>query len=167
MESVGPIPYSNCRPSEIKHICVEGMKLSGSEISTELIDAYRATNYRVLGQDPFVLNIGQSSKPLQKLYDELGCRSAAFITAWNPFSQPTDDAENSRLQALLETELLVVSAALFAGMGEDPSGQLPGEKSTLALGLSLTNAKSIGTRFKQNAFVWIDRDANPELLILR
>ena len=143
------------------------MKLSGSEISTELIDAYRATNYRVLGQNPFVLNIGQSSKPLQKLYDEHGCRSAAFITAWNPFSQPTDDTENSRLQALLETELLVVSTALFAGMGEDPSGQWPGEKSTLALGLSLTSAKSIGTRFKQNAFVWIDRDANPELLILR
>jgi hypothetical protein len=143
------------------------MKLSGSEISTELIDAYRATNFRVLGQDPFVLNIGQSSKPLQKLYDEHGCRSAAFITAWNPFSQPTDDTENSRLQALLETELLVVSTALFAGMGEDPSGQWPGEKSALALGLSLTNAKSIGIRFKQNAFVWIDRDATPELLILR
>ena len=79
--------------------------MSGSEISTELIDAYRATNYRVLGQDSFVLNIGQSSKPLQKLYDEHGCQSAAFITAWNPFSQPTDDAENSRLEALLETEL--------------------------------------------------------------
>lgn len=141
--------------------------MSGSEIPPELIAAYRSTNYRVLGQEPFVMNIGQSSKPLQKLYDEHCCRSAAFITAWNPFSQPTDDAENSRLQALLETELSVASTALFAGMGEDPSGQWPGEKSTLALGLSLTNARSIGIRFKQNALVWMDQDAKPELFILR
>ena len=141
--------------------------MSGSEIPPELIAAYRATNYRVFGQEPFVLNIGQPSKPLQKLYDKHGCRSAAFITASNPFSQPTTDAGNTRLQALLETELLGISTALLAGMGEDPSGQWPGEKSTLALGLSLTDAKSIGIYFRQNAFVWIDRDANPELLVLR
>ena len=141
--------------------------MSGSEIPPKLIAAYRATNYRVFGQEPFVLNIGQSSKPLQKLYDKHGCRSAAFITASNPFSQPTTDAGNTRLQALLETELLGISTALIAGMGEDPSGQWPGEKSTLALGLSLTDAKSIGIYFRQNAFVWIDRDANPELLVLR
>jgi hypothetical protein len=141
--------------------------LSGSEIPPELIAAYRATNYRVFGQEPFVLNIGQSSKPLQKLYDKHGCRSAAFITASNPFSQPTIDAGNSRLQSLLETELSGISAALIAGMGEDSSGQWPGEKSTLALGLSLTDAKSIGIHFRQNAFVWIDRDTNPELLVLR
>ena len=141
--------------------------MSESKIPSELIAAYRATNYRVLGQDPFVLKIGQPSRPLRKLYDEHGCQSAAFITAWNPFSQATDNAENSRLQALLEIELSDVSTALIPGIGEDSSGRWPGEDSTLALGLSLSDAKFFGIRFKQNAFVWIDGDANPELLILR
>jgi hypothetical protein len=138
-----------------------------TEISPELIAAYCATNYRVLGQDPFVLKIGQPSAPLRKLYDEHGCQSAAFITAWNPFSKATDIAENSRLQALLEIEISGVSTTLIAGIGEDSSRLWPGEESTLALGVSLADAKSIGIRFKQNAFVWIDGDANPELLILK
>jgi hypothetical protein len=141
--------------------------LSESEVPLELIAAYRATNYRVLGQNPFVLKISQPSAPLRKLYDKYGCRSAAFLTAWNPFSRPTANDENSRLQALLEIELSGVSTALIPGIGEDSSGQWPGEESTLALGLSLSDAKSIGIRFKQNAFVWIDGDANPELLILK
>ena len=108
---------------------MEGILLSGSEIPSELIAAYRATNYRVLGKNPFVLKIGQPSAPLKGLYDELGCRSAAFLTAWNPFSQPTANDENSRLQALLKIELSGVSVALIPGVGEDPSGQWPGEES--------------------------------------
>ena len=112
--------------------------MSGSDISSELIDAYRATNYHVLGSSPFVLNIGRPSQPLQKLYDEHECQSAAFITAWNPFSQATDNAENSRLQALLETGISAVSTTLIAGIGEDPSGLWPGEESTLALGVSIS-----------------------------
>ena len=122
--------------------------MSGSDIPPELINAYRATNYRVFGQSPFVLNIGKPSQPLQILYDEHGCQSAAFITAWNPFSKATDNAENSRLQALLEIELSGVSTTLIAGIGEDSSGRWPGEESTLALGVSLADAKSIGIRFK-------------------
>jgi hypothetical protein len=146
---------------------LKGIHVPASDIPSELIDAYRATNYRVLGENPFVLKIGQSSVPLKNLYHEHGCRSAAFLTAWNPFSRPTANDENSRLQALLEIELSGVSTALVPGIGEDSSGQWPGEESTLALGLSLSDAKSIGIRFEQNAFVWIDGDANPELLILK
>ena len=141
--------------------------MSESEIPPELIAAYRATNYRVLGENPFVLKIGQPSAPLKRLYDEHGCWSAAFLTAWNPFSRPTANDENSRLQALLEIELSDVSTALIPGIGEDSSGRWPGEDSTLALGLSLSDAKFFGIRFKQNALVWIDGDANPELLILK
>jgi len=138
-----------------------------SNIPSEMIEAYRATDYRVFDQSPFVLNIGRSSQPLKQLYNKHGCASAAFITAWNPYSQAVSGAENARYQASLERELSDVSTILIAGIGEDPTRKWPGEMSVLALGISLEAAKSAAIRFKQNAFVWVAEDANPELAILR
>jgi hypothetical protein len=145
---------------------MEGILLAKSVIPPEMIAAYRATNYRVLAPVPFVLNVGQPSEPLRRLYHEHECRSAAFITAWNPLSVRVSDACNAATQRRLEDLLNARSIPFIKGIGEDPAGLWPGEVSVLALGLSLDAAKSLGIDFKQNAIVWAGADAMPELILL-
>jgi hypothetical protein len=147
---------------------LEGILLAKPVIPPETIAAYRATNYRVLAPAPFVLNVGQPSEPLRRLYREHGCGSAAFITAWNPLSsEGVCDARNAATQQRLEDLLNANSIAFIKGIGEDAAGLWPGEVSALTLGLSLDAAKSVGIEFKQNAIVWAGADATPELILLR
>jgi hypothetical protein len=145
---------------------LEGILLVNFVIPPETIVAYRATNYRVLSPTPFVLKVDQPSKPLQRLYHKHGAGSAAFITAWNPFSTRMSDACNEAAQTGLEDVLTTKSIAFIKGIGEDPAGLWPGEMSVLALGLSPDAAKSLGIDFKQNAIVWAGLDATPELILL-
>jgi len=145
----------------------EGFLLTDSIISQETIAAYEATHFRVLDAATFVLKIGQPSEPLRQLYRKFGCGSAAFVTAWNPRSERTSDADNTASQTQLERELTEAAISFIAGIGEDPAGHWPGEPSILALDLSLDAAKAFGTRFKQNAIVWAAVDANPQLVLLR
>ncbi len=70
-----------------------------SNIPSEMIEAYRATDYRVFDQSPFVLNIGRSCQPLKQLYNKHGCASAAFITAWNPYSQAVSNDRSKTAEA--------------------------------------------------------------------
>ena len=105
----------------------EGFLLDDSIISQETIAAYEATHFRVLGEPTFVLKIGQPSAPLRQLYKEYGCTSATFITAWNPRSVRTSDANNTAAQTQLERDLTERSIPFIAGIGKDPAGQWPGE----------------------------------------
>jgi hypothetical protein len=146
---------------------LEGFFVSKSTIQLETIAAYRATHYRVIDQVPFVLKIGRPSKHLQRLYNEYNLHSAAFISAWNSFSQPTSEADNRTAQARLECDLSQKSIPVIAGVGEDPGGEWPGEPSVLALGLALEAARGLGVQYQQNAIVWVDQDANPQLVMLR
>ena len=141
--------------------------LADRTIALETIAAYRATDYRVLGLKPFVLKIGQPSRSLQRLHARCGCRTSAFITAWNPLGERTPDAINEAMQKRLERKLKARSVRFIPSFGEDNSGIWPGEQSVLAMGISLIAARSLGSQFKQNAFVWIGRDAIPCLILLR
>ena len=137
-----------------------------STISPETVAAYEATNYRVFSDPQFVINIGQPSKRLWQLYEVYGCASAAFITAWNPSSVPTSTDANAAAQARLQEELGSRSTPFIDGIGEDATGQWPGEPSVLALGLCLDTAKDYGVQFEQNAIVWAGTDTCPQLILL-
>ena len=141
--------------------------MSKSAIPLETIAAYRATHYRVIDQIPFVLKIGRPSQHLQRLFREYDLHSAAFLTAWNPFSHPTSEADNRAAQARLENDISQNSLPVIAGEGVDPTGEWPGEPSVLALGLSLEAASSLGVQYQQNAIVWADQDIKPQLILLR
>ena len=137
-----------------------------STISPETVAAYEATNYRVFRDPPFVINIGHPCKLLGRLHEVYGCASSAFITAWNPFSVPTPAKANAAAQARLQDELNSRGAPFIDSIGEDATGQWPGEPSVLALGLSLDTAKDYGVQFEQNAIVWAGTDACPQLILL-
>jgi hypothetical protein len=146
---------------------LEGFFVSKLTIPLETIAAYRATHYHVVDQIPFILKIGRPSKHLQCLYNEYNLHSAAFLTAWNLFSQPTSEANNQTAQERLEFDLSEKSIPVIAGVGEDPTGEWPREQSVLALGLALEAASSLGVQYQQNAIVWADRDTKPQLILLR
>lgn len=53
------------------------------------------------------------------------------------------------------------------GVGKSPDDDWDGELSILVLNIDKDTAASIGKKFKQNAIVWCDLDAVPQLILLR
>lgn len=140
---------------------------SESAISSDLIEAYTATDYHVYAETPFVLKVGQASPALVQLYSKHRCDCAAYVTASNPFSQVANDADNQRRHADLVDELMKRSLHFVEGMGRDTRCQWPGEASCLVMGLSLEAAKKLGRHYEQNALVWCGPDTVPQLVLLR
>ena len=145
----------------------EGFFLSDSTIDAATIQAFRETEYRVHGDEPFTLWIGEASSVLAALHKRHGVDCSAYVTAHNPYSQALDDAANALRHAELGREL--GQRCLFAveGVGRHPSNGWKGETSYLILGLTLEAAKVLGARHEQNAIVWSDADAVPQLILLR
>jgi hypothetical protein len=56
---------------------------------------------------------------------------------------------------------------LVEGLGQHPTNAWEGEESFLVLGISLAKASEVGRKYNQNAIVWIDTDAIPQLILLR
>ncbi|SCY09242.1 Protein of unknown function [Nitrosospira sp. Nl5] len=149
--------------------------MAKSEVSDDLIAAYRAAAYRIKpglepGCDAIILRVGHYSEPLSRLFAASGHQCAAFITACNPFSMPQSDEQNVAASARLYDKLnrqLGNAGRIREGEGCDPAGAWPGEKSFLALGLDLETSRALGGEFGQNAIVWADADAIPRLVLLR
>jgi hypothetical protein len=139
-----------------------------TQIDLQTLQAYEATEYRVdWPSGPFVLHVGVRSRELARLYDEAGVTSAAYLSAWNPYSQLAPPEANAAAEAALEAQLAGVAPVVAPGWGADPSGAWPPERSTLALGLSLEEARRLAEAFRQNGFVWCGPDAVPRLELMR
>ena len=141
--------------------------MSDSTIDAATIQAYRGTEYRVDGDQPFVLRIGDQSPALAAVHKRHRVNCSAYVTAHNPHSQSLDDAVNAQRHAELGRELRQRSLVAVEGLGQHPSNGWKGEASYLVLGLTLEAAKVLGARHEQNAIVWSDADALPQLILLR
>ena len=141
--------------------------MSGTAIPDALISAYSTTDYRVISTDtPFALRIGQRSDELARLFVLTGQQGATFITAENPTSKTATAEENAANQVRLQQDLTKLGATVLAGAGEGQDPEWPAEASFLAIGLSRAQACELGHRYRQNAIVWIDAGAIPELVLL-
>ena len=138
-----------------------------TEIPHELILAYEATDFRVLEPQEFTLRVGQRSAELQSLYVDMGVTCAGYLTAWNPFSKEASELENENAQQQLLRQLSLDGFPALNALGIDPSGDWPVEESVFVPGLSLDRAKLLGSKFGQNAIVWVGPDAVPQLVLLR
>ena len=136
-------------------------------ISAELIEAYEATDFRVLEPQEFTLRVGHHSPELHALYADLRVSFAGYLTAWNPFSAETSEEGNRKAQRRLLRRLTNDGFSTMNGLGIDPSGDWPGEESVFVPGLDLERAQALGAEFGQNAIVWADADAVPQLILLR
>lgn len=133
-----------------------------------LVAAYLQTRFHVFA-DPlsFTLRIGERSNELAGLMAAQGASFAAYLTAENPASIATSDAENAARQATLKADLDAIGALAVPGEGDGMDPAWPPEASWLAVGLTREHACALGDRYGQNAIVCIDRDAVPELVVLR
>lgn len=138
-----------------------------SKISDELITAYQSTAYEVYTTPPFTLFIGRYSAPLEKLLKQQQAVDAAFITACNPYSQLLPSSENDKRNQCLAKQLEKQQLTFMNGAGRAQKGHWPAEASFLVLGLSLQQAKSLAAQYQQNALLWTDNRAIPQLVALR
>lgn len=142
--------------------------MSRTEISREKILAYSEAIYRAgTGPSAFVLRIGTFSPELERCFLANRVSCALFITAFNPLGIIADDESNESSHAHLGDELRAHRVKCIEGEGADPAGLWPPEKSYLALGVNAAVARELGLCFKQDAVVWADKDAIPQLLLLR
>ena len=148
---------------------VPQMKLRPTKpIAAHKIGAYRATHYRVgTGPEAFTLRIDIPSSPLRRLYENTGHTCGVFITAFNPIGEQQSAHANETAHAGLRECLCALTPHVIEGVGADPAGAWPKEKSYLALGIDNTTARYLGARFCQDAVVWAGPDAIPQLLLLR
>jgi hypothetical protein len=140
------------------------MSKKSNRLSPELLQAFADTHYIVHHEAPFVMHIGQPCPELKALMAEHNALSAAFITAWNPFSQNLPAKENQARQDELEANLKKRGLICIDGIGKHPSNKWPGEVSVLVLGLDLEAAKSLARHYDQHAFVWAAGDGVLELV---
>lgn len=136
-------------------------------IPADLLDAYAQTEFHVFSDPPLVLRIGVRNDAMQDLFTRTGSSSAAFVTAWNSYSEPRTEAENAEAQDRLVREVRDAGYTHIPGEGRDPSGLWPGEASLLISGISRPEAEALGQRYGQNAVVWVGSELVPELVLLR
>jgi len=104
---------------------VEGFLFSESTLAPGLVQAYRVTEYRVFGTDPFVITVGVASSELLALCHGQKITCAAFFTACNPFSQELAPHENQRRQDELAKALSQRGLKYLDGVGQHPTGGWP------------------------------------------
>jgi len=130
-----------------------------------LRDHYLATTYRVTAVDPPIdIRIGELCPALDALLEKHGARTWAFITAWNPGSQKTDDATNRRRQAELEAEVKQGGYAFYRGAGVPDEADWDPEASLLIVGISSDDAVKLGKKYGQAAIVAGQISSRAELI---
>ena len=138
-----------------------------SVIDAATLEAYRQTEYRVLGSMPATLLVGVKCMELAALHGHYKTDCSAFITACNPRGERVADAINARQQQALCVEISHLGREAVPGIGCHPTGTWPGEASYLVPGLTRVGAQELGRKFQQNAIIWAGSDVVPQLLLLR
>ena len=92
--------------------------------AAELACAYAAAVYVVvLDGDSIPLRVGEAAIDLEAYAP---ASRYAFITAWNPASQPRSDTANEAADALLVAQLDALGAARHAAWAQGPAGRWRG-----------------------------------------
>jgi len=130
----------------------------------DLINAYLETDY-FINKFKLPLKIGIKSIELEEIFKLHKIKSASYITAYNPYSKILNIDENKKRNK--DLCLLCKEYTCIEGIGKHLSNEWEGEPSFLFLGMNLEIAKQIGKKYEQNAILWIDEDAIPQIVILR
>jgi hypothetical protein len=135
-------------------------------IEQRLIEAYQNAEYVVFADIEFVMSVSTYNEALEDMMTERQFTQAAFISAYNPYSELLDELKNIKRHDTLSKELSGLGLGIIEGFGRDREGQWPGEKSVLVLNISHATAQAIGNKYGQNAILWIEKNAVPQLLLL-
>jgi hypothetical protein len=130
----------------------------------KLIRAYQSTSYNIYNPK-ISIRIGETNDELDALLLENNCKSYAFVTAYNPYSELKSKEDNQKRNEILHQELKG-QYRLFDGEGVGADISWEPEKSFLILGIDYEKAKEIGLKYSQNAIVFGHLGEKPELLVL-
>lgn len=130
-----------------------------------LFRAYKSTEYRVYGDEPFSMYVGKRSAEIEHLFQEHSVSSAVFITAYNPRSKQLSDEENKIRLFQMEQEIKLMGfksiPAIGVGTDTEPAWS---ERSLLVLGMNESTADQLSIRYEQNAYVLVGEDCTPSLI---
>ncbi len=136
--------------------------------SQSLLQAYQETSYVVFdGRQELVIRVGERCPDVERLIAEHGCRSATFITAYNPYSHALSEAENRSRQDLLRSRVRDSGWRFLSGEGRGSCGDWPYEPSLLVFGPNRQQSEELGRSAQQNAIVYISSGFPAELILLR
>lgn len=131
-------------------------------------DAYLNTDYRVLlPRNALTFRIGEYDADTEsKLFKHCDIEQQwAIITPCNPNSDKSDEDANLTALARLRQELEVVGLRYFNAINQSPDGEWP-ELGYLIADPEPAKAKSLGRRYRQNAFVSGTKGEAPKLIWL-
>jgi hypothetical protein len=134
-------------------------------LSESLLKKYLASSYRIEAPGgQLILHVGVRSEDLAALQRMRGVASSTFITAWNPGSEALDEAENRRRNEALAREASAAGFDLLRASGHSPDRDWC-EESYLILGITRGDALALARKYGQVAFLFMGRDAVPELVV--
>jgi len=132
-------------------------------LGNRLLDLYRESTYRFCDDGGIVaLRIGEPSAALRALMQARAVATAAYLTAWNPGSEPLPFEANRERNERLRAELRSMGFEYLDGEGGKDDWL---EESYLVPGLSLEDAHDLASRHGQAAFVFCERDGVPRLVV--
>lgn len=134
-------------------------------IDADLRAAFKKTQFIAkLPAGELTITIGATDADLTVLMDSHSVSTAAYITAWNPYSQPTSADVNRNANLSLERLLQQSGLPFWPCDGKDPAGQWPAEPGFLVLGADRRWLRKLGRKFRQHALVIARRNGKPKLL---
>jgi len=135
-------------------------------MTPEQYEAYRKTDYVVFGSPGLILRVDEENPELDTFLVREGKQSAAFISGWNPYSEPKSQEENELAHRALMDDLRQCGYNVIEGEGRGRVGDWPAEQSVLAIGIDRAVSEEVGRRFQQNAIVFHELGKPTELLAL-
>jgi len=106
----------------------------------ELIHAYKETDFNVY-EPKITIKFEQFNQELDRLLQNQNFITWAYITAWNPYSELTDDRTNEEKNNQLCNDL--TEYILFHGEGVESDQSWQPEKSFLILGIAIEENQSL------------------------
>ncbi len=135
---------------------------SARDVDPDLVRAYRATIYRVLGPPAFDLRVSEYSPALDAWQRGGGVTCSALLTAANPgsrrLSAQSNDERGRALRAQLQGRMVLATEHI------DPEGEWPVERGLLVAGLAPDEARNYARTWGQVAWLQMDAAAMPALL---
>lgn len=137
-----------------------------STVPKATIDAYRQAIYMVDTYPPFEFKVDEYSEPLIQLLRIKNAKTAAWITACNPYGNKQTPEKNKFLQDKLFQLINEKGLEYTTGRGIDSQHRQAPEESLLLFNIALDEAIEIGKLFNQNAILWIGENSIPRLELL-
>ena len=133
-------------------------------LSPALRKAFEETQYHVLHQAPFSLQVGQPQPALAGIYQQHQTDCACLISAFNPMGELLDKDENIERHAQLGRALGATGYAALPAVAQHPANGWPAEPGFLVIGMGREDAQRWAAEWEQLAVLWMAADTVPLLL---